>query len=121
MCLHEHLWKSWKSASSAPHYVTPLLHRHSHPSTVVLICALLLRVIVAELDEVKVGIQKHSMVIAMMFIYYSSIPPTRWCSSDIRKMNLERFRAMVEDIQILDPKAASCHSMHELDSIFVVR
>jgi hypothetical protein len=72
------------------------------------------------LEEVKEGLQKHSLVVAMMLIYYSNICIGKWRSNNMRKMDLDRYRTLIEDIKIVDPKGHTCRSLNELDAVFAV-
>jgi hypothetical protein len=74
----------------------------------------------AELEQVKECLQKHSLVVAMMLIYYSNICIGKWSSDNMRKLDRERFRILIEDIRIIDPKARSCRNINELDGVFAV-
>jgi hypothetical protein len=70
---------------------------------------------------VKEGLQKHSLVVAMMLNYYSNICVGKWSSDNMRKLDRDRFRILIEDIRIIDPKARSCRNINELDAVFAVR
>jgi hypothetical protein len=75
----------------------------------------------AELDEVKQALERHAVVVAMLFLYYSNVLIGRWTSDNMKKLDLERFRAMVDDMRVVDPQGATCRTVNELDAVFVVR
>lgn len=75
----------------------------------------------AELDEVKAGLQRHTVAVAMMFIFYSNVVLGRWRSDSMLKIDLERFRLLVADLRVVDARGRTCRSVNELDAVFVVR
>jgi hypothetical protein len=54
-------------------------------------------------------------------MYYSTYTAGSWKSAEMLTMTLERFRFLVRDTAIVDPRGKTCRSMNELDSVFVVR
>lgn len=75
----------------------------------------------AELDEVRAALERHATALAFMFTYYANIVLGKWTSDAVQKMDLERFRIMVEDLEIIDARGTTCRTVNELDAIFVVR
>ena len=74
----------------------------------------------AELGEVREALAAHAPLIAQMFAFYASTTLGKWRSSDMRKLDLERFRIMVADFDLVDARRPSCKSLNELDAVFVV-
>lgn len=66
-------------------------------------------------------LEQHKVAIMMMMVYYSNLRLGRWSSRTMKALDLEMFRNMVKDFNLIDPQAPTCRSLNELDSVFVVR
>jgi hypothetical protein len=82
---------------------------------------LTLKVVCAELNEVREGLEKHKVAIMMLMVYYSSLSLGTWDSGSMKQLDLDLFRNMVQDFQLIDPQSPTCRSLQELDSVFAVR
>ena len=66
-------------------------------------------------------LEQHKVAIMMMMVYYSNLRLGRWSSRTMKALDLEMFRNMVKDFNLIDPQAPTCRSLNELVSVFVVR
>ena len=66
-------------------------------------------------------LEQHKVAIMMMMVYYSNLHLGKWASRSMKELDLEMFRNMVKDFNLIDPQAPTCRSLNELDSVFVVR